>query len=213
MISILCPTRARPELYKRSIVSLLDNADNPANVQILARLDEDDDYHAYEGLPGMLLVDLPYGYEGQHRYNNQLAEHATGDWLMIWNDDALCKTQSWDSIIESHAGRFELLSLDNNQPKAYGCFPVVPRKWFEACGHLSLDCRVDTWLNEVAKGAGCFVDEPRVYIFHDRADLTGNNDDEVYKTRYLHADFYTSFDKPEMQAARQADVEVIRALL
>jgi hypothetical protein len=187
---------------------------NPHRVEVLARLDEDD-YQQYKGCPGTLVVDRPYGYAGQHLYNNQLAQLATGDWLMIWNDDALMQTPRWDEIIHlaGLAHSMALLSLDNNQPREYACFPVVPRRWFELCGHLSLDCRVDTWLNAVAKQAGCFVEEHGVYVFHDRADLTGNNDDEVYKARYAHPDFYSSFDEPAMVQARLIDSTLIRSAM
>jgi hypothetical protein len=52
-----------------------------------------------------------------------------------------------------------------------------------------------------------------VYVFHDRADLTGNNDDEVYKARYAHPDFYSSFDEPAMVQARLIDSTLIRSAM
>lgn len=209
MISVLIPSRGRPELYARAVASLLDHASHPEQVEILARLDEDD-YNQYQGLPGRLVVDIPLGYGGQHDYNNQLAELATGEWLMVFNDDALMQTQGWDDVIHEHEG-FHLLSLDNNNGRQYACFPAVPRKWYEICGHLALDCRIDSWMQEVAHEVGCFVEENRVFILHDRHDLTGNNDDETYRATKLVGQ--ESFYSQESIDARHRDALLLRDYL
>jgi hypothetical protein len=212
LVSVLIPSRGRPKLYERAVASLLDNASNPDDIEILARLDEDD-YRQYENCTGTLLVDRSLGYLGQHEYNNQLAQIATGKWLMIGNDDEICQSAGWDEIIASYGDQLCELSLASNHGRDYACFPVVPRRWFEICGHLSLDCRIDSWLAEVAHGAGCFIEEDRIFILHDRADLTGNNDDEIYQQRYVDPAFWKSFDYAENRAARARDVALIRAAM
>lgn len=218
MISALIPTRSRPELLARAVSSLLDTASSPANVEIMLRFDTDDET-ATESIerceaPNLTaIIGEPLGYMGYATYSNELAEVATGDWLMVFNDDALMQTPSWDSVIESRGSDLKNLSLDNNHGRQYACFPCVPRQWYGVCGHLALDVRLDSWLQEVAQIAGCFVEENQVYILHDRHDLTGNNDDEIYRNRYTDPAFWTSYDSAESRTARNVDAEKIRAAL
>ena len=42
MISVLIPTRNRPGLLSRAVRSLIDNASDPDNVELLGRFDADD---------------------------------------------------------------------------------------------------------------------------------------------------------------------------
>ena len=210
-VSVLIPTRGRPELLARAVGALYDNADDPDHIEVLARFDSDA-YH--EPPPGVLaVIGEPLGYVGMGAYYNELAEAATGDWLLIYNDDAMVSTRSWDTIIESRGPGLKNLSIDNNHGRQYACFPCVPKRWFDICGHLALDTRVDSWLQQVAIAADCFVEENDVFILHDRYDLTGNNEDETYRRRYLDAEFWVSFDSPENWAARVKDAELIRAAI
>jgi hypothetical protein len=43
------------------------------------------------------------GYDSLHEYYNELASKATGDWLMLWNDDAVMETEGWDEKIGNAA--------------------------------------------------------------------------------------------------------------
>jgi hypothetical protein len=205
-------------LLERAIASLYDTASDPGNVEVLVRYDNDDlsVLEAAEvcGLnwdhPWIDIIGEPHGYTGMATYYNELAATASGDWLLIFNDDALMQTPGWDAIIESRGPGLKNLSIDNNHGRAYACFPCVPKRWFDICGHLALDTRVDSWLQQVAQATDCFVEENDVFILHDRYDLTGNNDDETFRRRYIDAEFWTSFDSPENQATRGEDVRRIR---
>lgn len=219
MISVLCPSRGRPELLARSLKSLLDTASDPQDVEVLVRIDTDDPTSDRYWLTLLdcgsfrMFAGESFGYTGQHIYTNALAGAARGDWLMNWNDDALMLTEGWDEVVRRHDGRFELLAFAHNHGEDYDPFVCVPHRWFDTCGHLSLDCRLDTWMGQVARGAGCFVREHEVVVLHDRADLTGNNDDKGYRDRYTDPGFETSFWTEEMVAARASDVAHIRGAM
>ena len=47
--------------------------------------------------------------------------------------------------------------------------------------HFSLNPQNDTWIHFVAQMADIEKNEFRIIAHHDRADITGNNDDEVYR--------------------------------
>jgi hypothetical protein len=195
-ISILLPTRGRKETLLTSIQSLLDQVSDIEHIEILFAVDQDDN----EGMPYFVQHVCPYieqskihhqilicpswGYTELHRYLNLLAEHAQGQWLFFWNDDAVMNTQNWDLEILKYSEQFKLLSVITHNEHPYSIFPIVPRQWFEIVGHLSQHSLNDAWLSQIAYMLDIFQRIP-VYVTHDRSDLTGNNDDATYRRRQI----------------------------
>lgn len=206
-VSVLVPSRERPELLRRSLRSLGER-----DIEVLIRVDEDDpSLAAYTELPGVS-VGPRHGYRGLHHYYNELAARATGEWLMIWNDDALMMTAGWTQIIGRYHGKMVVLNPNTNHDNwkiDMNVFPIVPRRMYELLGHISLSLHNDSWLEFVGRGAGIMVRVP-ILVHHDRADLTGNNDDVVYAAREYERD---RFHSEEMAAARARDIDVICSYL
>src|SRR4051794_19422561 len=102
-ISVMLPTRGRPQLLLKSIASLLEHADDPTAVEFLLGIDTDDrqTVEAFLGLRvNAKAVIMPrVGYAGMKEYWNRLSAIATGDWILMWGDDALMQTEGWDSVI------------------------------------------------------------------------------------------------------------------
>jgi hypothetical protein len=207
MISVLVPSRERPELLVRSIDSL-----GEGELEVLVRVDEDDPrLDGYAQFPG-LVVGPHHGYEGLHHYYNELAERARGDWLFLWNDDCIMETRDWIGVVRSYDGKMAVLNPTTNHDNweiDMNVFPILPRKMVELMGHFSLHNHNDSWMEFVARDAGIMVRVP-ISILHDRADLTGNNDDGVYARRQLANEHFRS---PEMAQARARDVDAIREYL
>lgn len=180
MISVLLPSRRRPEKLKQSVTRLLETAENPVNIEILIRMDEDD--HEYVELPHKFveyagdgtckivgarvtwIYGPRYGYKELHRYYNELADKARGEWLMVWNDDAMMEQKGWDTVLESVEPGMKVLAMDK-----WALFPVVHRSVFECLGHLSLNAHTDSWLDAVARRAGVLQDVPVKWV-HDRTN-------------------------------------------
>ena len=204
LISILLPTRGRTDQLNRSILSLIDRADSPESIQWLLGFDNDDleTYHwfAKNTLPKIAESGgrytctnfNPLGYTKLHEYVNSLAANARGNWFVFWNDDAVMKTSGWDTEIISHTGEFCLQAFDTHNKHPYSIFPIVPREWFELIGHLSLHQLNDAWLSQIAWILDIVKPIP-VEVLHDRADLTGNNDDSTYRQRKI---FEGNIDDP-----------------
>ena len=195
IISILLPTRGRREVLKNSIVTLIDNATYPKRLEILLGIDDDDEglqEYISEEIAPLLKENLvecranifqPLGYENLHTYVNTLASNANGEWLMFWNDDGLMTTEGWDEIICTYNGQFKLLApKDNHEGHPYAIFPIVPNDWFKLMEHLSLNAQNDAWLSHIAYMLDIF-ERIDVEFIHDRADITGNNDDETFQNR------------------------------
>jgi glycosyl transferase family 2 len=209
VISVLVPSRQRPELLARSVDSLGER-----DLEVLVRVDDDDprleDYLTLRGLD--VVVGPHHGYGSLQRYYNELADRATGDWLFLWNDDCLMQTPDWLDIVRSYEGKMAVLNPNTNHDNweiDMNVFPILPRKMVELMGHLSLSPHNDSWIEYVARDSGIMVRVP-IMILHDRADLTGQNDDETYARRLEAKDHFRS---PAMVRARGRDTQAIREYL
>jgi len=195
VISVLLPTRGRREVLKSSLESLITKAKNPEKVELLLGIDDDD-----EGLREYIEAEIapmlrehkvecranifkPLGYENLHVYVNTLAGNASGEWLFFWNDDGVMVTDNWDEVIRGYTGQFKLLApRDNHNGHPYAIFPIVPRDWFMLIDHLSQNAQNDAWLSHIAYMLDIF-ERIDVEFIHDRADITGNNDDPTFQNR------------------------------
>jgi hypothetical protein len=154
----------------------------------------------------------PIGYENLHHYINHLASVATGEWLFFWNDDGIMVTEGWDEVIDSYTGEFKLLApRDNHNGHPYAIFPIVPKDWYNLMDHLSQNAQNDAWLSHIAYMLDIF-ERIDVEFIHDRADMTGNNDDETFRNRkYMEGnpEDPRDFGHPDMQHARVRSVNKI----
>jgi hypothetical protein len=219
IISVLLPTRGRREVLKSSLEGLVSKAADPERVELLLGIDDDDEgireYIEQEIAPMLRKYRVecranifkPLGYENLHVYVNTLAGNATGDWLFFWNDDGVMVTEGWDDVIRSHTGQFKLLApRDNHEGHPYAIFPIVPRDWFMLIDHLSQNAQNDAWLSHIAYMLDIF-ERIDVEFIHDRADITGNNDDDTFQNRkYMEGnpEDPRDFGHPNMQQARVA---------
>lgn len=217
IITVLLPTRGRTEVLKRSLESLVSKTRVTKRVEIILGLDDDDDdvkkYIEDEIAPYLREHEIecranifkPLGYENLHTYVNTLAGSATGEWLFFWNDDALMVSDNWDDEITKYNGQFKLLApKDNHGGHPYAILPIVPKDWFRLMDHLSQNAQNDAWLSHIAYMLDIF-ERIDVEFIHDRADITGNNDDETFQNRkYMEGnpDDPRDFGHPDMQNAR-----------
>ena len=217
MISLLLPSRHRPVLLKRSVYTAYALAADVGNLEVLIGADPDDDVtqelgaELHERYPGVRLVQAPrrYGYQQFHEYFNLLAGVAGGDWLVLWNDDAIMKTFHWDVQMESFPPGVLSLITVNHRP--FNTFPAVHRKVYQAMGHYSQSIHCDSWVHDVGAEAGCLRDTS-IEVVHDRADLTGNNADHIYSetsTNYQTGLYYSQ----EMADLRHQDAVRVREAL
>jgi glycosyltransferase involved in cell wall biosynthesis len=199
-ISILLPTRKRTAAVIKSIGSLLANAKDTSRIEILVAYDDDDEesreFFSETWFPFLeqcqatskVFETERFGYLRLYKYVNFLAEQASGDWIMFWNDDALMLTENWDEEIVNNDGYFGLLRMPcvtMNHP--FALFPIIPRAWIDLFGVVSPVNHSDWWIYNVTVPAGQMKNIP-VNVYHDRADVTGGNNDETFKEQSYAAD-------------------------
>lgn len=210
MISVLLPSRGRPDSLITSVESLRSLAHQPENVDILVAADPDDPATvaaADRCRAAVWIAPERYGYAHLHRYVNALAGMSSADWLLLWNDDARMLTPGWDKrVAEAPAG---VLWPRHNGSPYLNVFPVVHRRVVDALGHFSLSPHCDSWVQDVATAARIHH-KVNIEVMHDRFDLTGGHDDQTY--RDAQAGYRTSeYHSPEMAAARARDADLLRA--
>lgn len=174
-------------------------------IEVLAYVD-DDDVPPDIGVTDTIVSGPRLGYARMHEMVNALAKEASGDWLLLWNDDAVMLTHRWVIDVERH--RQAVLNTRTNHGAGLVPFPLVPKSWVDALGHFSLNRHCDSWWQEIGVRLGR-LDDIDVEVFHDRADLTGNNDDATFAERDYDPDFYW----PANIALIEADVAVVAGLL
>lgn len=217
VISILLPTRGRTSgALQASLTSLLENAEDPSRVEIMLGIDEDDqesiDWVNNEaskliepfGAACKAKIFKPLGYTKLNIYVNLLAHQSTGAWLFLWNDDALMQTKGWDTVVRSYDGQFKCLAPKDNHDHPFAIFPLIPADWFTLCDAWSINAQNDTWVSVIARMNGIF-ERIDIEILHDRADMTGGNDDETFANRqYMEGNPQNpeDFNHPSMQQAR-----------
>jgi hypothetical protein len=204
LISFLIPTRERTELLISSMNLLIDNAVKPEELEFLIKFDTDDIKSIAEFLSNdickiidykVLITDRKGGYADLYIDINDLCRMATGEFLMLYNDDAFMTTPRWDDHVRKHSGKFCVL-WPHSGNRIHNCFPIVHRKYFEILGHFSLQTHNDTWVEEVSRKAGIEIDTPEIFIRH----IKNRNYRQLYRTD----EFY------QMEDLRKKDVETIK---
>jgi hypothetical protein len=212
LITVLLPTRQRVQLVERSVVSLLSQARCPQDIEISVAFDQDDEEScAYfnsaswkdlinqYGAKFQVFETPHWGYANLQNYYNLMAQHAQGLWLMIWNDDAVMKFLHWDDHIRPHTGYVGMLHMvTENYREKFALFPVIPRTWLEIFGCVSLSNSNDSWIQHICLEAQAIKKIDPV-IFHDRFDISGNNQDSTYLNRTNQKKIYKSEEMRQLR--------------
>lgn len=196
-IAVLLATHKRTDALSRSLFSLIDRAEDLNSIEFRFGIDNNDDIgmtHFIDviqpeldrrGINYEAIGFEPMGYMGLNKYYNTLAEEADAEWLWVWCDDAICETNGWDQRIRECTGEFKLLKVHTHNEHPYSIFPIYPVAWRDTLGYLSKHQLIDAECSQIAY----YLDLMKIIeinVTHDRADLTGNNNDEnANKKKYL----------------------------
>ena len=208
-ISVLMPTRERFELAKESIYSLGNNND----VEILIYVDEDDPQkNLYLNLNNKnikIFIEKRFGYYEFHKMINFLAEKSSGEWLMLWNDDAYMHTEKWSKIIlHEDSSKPLILNFFDPNNNINNLFPIISRCIYEKIGHFSLNTHCDSWVQQIGNSLNIHKPIFGINCVHKREIL-----DDSTKTYSQSAYSITSPAYELMIEERNIDIEKVRSLL
>lgn len=106
MISVLLPSRKRPDLLIRCIKSIAETADNKDAFEICLRIHRDDT-ETISRLPEILslctvrvVIGLQHGgYRDLSWFYQESAAISRGGWIWVMNDDVVSMTKGWDTMV------------------------------------------------------------------------------------------------------------------
>jgi len=173
-ISILTPSRGRPEMAARFASSVIDTAYIPEDIELLFYVDNDDprlsayaDWHLI--CPGNVKVIIGEPMRTSMSWNI-LAKQCTGDILIMGNDDMMYRTEGWDHILLKRIAQFKngiyvAYFDDGINGESHAAFPIVSRLWYETLGYFTRESfhflYTDTWISDIGKKLDrmCFIPE------------------------------------------------------
>ena len=206
MISVLVPSRARAKMLAESLKSL-----GIGDYEVLTWVDEDDpeldqymDMHRAGDLE--VMVGPRVGYRRFHEMINELAAHAVGDYLLLWNDDALMLSPDWVKAVENH-DHPDIAVLSFSPDLRNNFFPVITRRMYEVMGHFSLSAHCDSWVQDIANDLGRHYYVPGVEVKHLREMVW---DQTKAETQATYAETSPLHYSPEMVALMQADTAKLK---
>lgn len=216
MISILVPSRGRPDNVRRLYKSLLDTT--VGDWELLVRLD-DDDPSAYDSPPHQTNIVGPRLLLSE--LWNDLVPYSLGDILMHGGDDITFNTPGWDLIVRQAFPENMIAFVHGDdlggKGDKLGTHGFLSRKAVKACSYFmppyfASDYN-DLWWNEVYDELGRRIFVPIITEHHHPAfgkgewDLTHQERIERHKAEDVDAIWRDTADK------RADDVAKLRNLL
>jgi hypothetical protein len=181
VISLLVPSRGRPEMLAAMWSSAVHTAADPARLELVVYLDDDDpavDGYATRPLPWVESVVWLRGPRiVLSQMWNRCWERAEGEILWHGNDDIRFNTPGWDRRIRRTFAeipdRIVLVhGNDGIQGAALATHGFLHRRWTDVVGtmvppYFSSDYN-DTWLTEIADRIGrrCYLPEVDIEHLH-----------------------------------------------
>ena len=160
---ILC-TRGRPQPLCKALGSMYDLAKDKSLIDFYCKVDDDDTdtIATLERLKGFLplqTLQTPRGrgYHSMGDWLSEMASKATGDWIMVINDDMEMKTQDWDQYILNVVTRYPwpgitglclLVCRSMHRPFAQEFF-LIRRRSVELLGNMGVSTHIDNYLHSV----------------------------------------------------------------
>lgn len=172
MISILCPSRGRPNNVHRLVSSALSSSSVP--LEFIFYFDEDDTT-INSALSGLQVKHVVGPRIVLSKMWNRCYEEASNDIVMHCGDDIVFRSPGWDSLVLEAFDRYEdkiilVYGRDGIQDQGLGTHSFIHRNWVNTVGYFvppyfSSDYN-DTWLNDVAEALGRRVYIPEIYTEH-----------------------------------------------
>jgi len=223
LVSVLLPSRGRPQGLLHAVSSLIVRCDDPACVEILIRMDDDDpdsqDMAGYlQSVFGeSIAIDVitgprRNGYHSLHEFVEEMCAVAHGDFLFLFNDDLTMDTGGWDTKIARFRDEFCVLNWEifPNPNPTLNLFPVVHRKVHRLIGHFSKCGACDTWMQDISQRAGIERFCPIRGTHWREKNL--ENPDTTYQERAIDS-LGDHFYSKEMANHRNADLAKVKSYL
>lgn len=176
LVSVIMHSRGRPNLFMKSIASLVKTCSNIDEVEIVMKLDSDD-ATAPEYLDilnkcpfsyKILVYDRMEAYWSLYIFQNDLSRIANGDVLWLFNEDNQIVSGDWLHAFRESRNVFPdniyVCHVPGHASKKAGkCVsPAYTREWFQVTGMVSPHVFSDRFLSVIAGQLGRFLYTPLI---------------------------------------------------
>lgn len=132
LISLLLPTRGRAKLVDRFLGSVLKHTTHLDQVEIILYIDNDDTDSHHICHSNIKIHKIIGPKETMGSYNSKCLKKATGEIIILVNDDMVIQTKKWDEAIRSVHSRFSdsiYLAYPNDlfKRRKLCTFPILSR--------------------------------------------------------------------------------------
>lgn len=176
MISILVPSRGRPESFAEMVRSAVTAACDPSAIEVVVRLDADDQWGEYPDSVDDFGVVTVVGKRNtlSSLWNDCYAE-ASGDILMHCGDDIRFRTNCWDYMVEEQFDDSEdrlilVYGRDGIADERMATHSFLSREWVEAVGYFAYPSfssdYTDLFFHTIAERLGRLHFIPELYTEH-----------------------------------------------
>lgn len=200
VISILCPTRGRPDNVRKLVESALETAQRPRDIEILFYVDTDDSSFPHElvsKFPNQIkVINGPRMWISNS--HNVLYAFSSGEILMTAGDDMEFRTNEWDLRVRNQFSSFEdkiALVFGNDNATHAGKIAVhgfFHQHWIHSVGTWVQPGRGvpwDLWTTDNARLLGRLIYLEDMIISHNHYRQGGAQAefDQTYKDVYTQS--------------------------
>lgn len=182
MISIILPTRGRPESFKKMCFSVLENAAEPNDIEFVSYHDTDDaSMYEYIGNHKEVVGDrIVYS-----QMFNECYKIAAGPIYMFAADDMVFYTKEWDKRVREAFDQSvdKIIFVHPNDcyyRSTLGVFGFLHKNWIETVGYFIPPYfpagLVDWWINDLANNI-----HRRVFLREVRLRHLSLHDDQTHR--------------------------------
>ena len=161
-ISLICPTRGRPQQFRGMVQSAVATADG--EIEVMAGISKDDptwaDYLPLPTVAKAILLENRIDDIGLAVWNNMLCNLSKGNIMALVGDDMRIRTPGWDTIA-LRAMPVDGIAVLYPQDGVYGnaTFPMFSRAWLALCKGTIAPTNlqrwyIDQWPAEIARMIG-----------------------------------------------------------
>lgn len=138
-ISILLPTRKRPDMLLRMLSSLFDTAKHPEMLEVVVYIDDDDTSTLELGFSSWNVKRIVGPRQSMGKLNAACYAQSTGEVIILCNDDIIVRTKGWDMLIHRQIVRFPdevylLYPNDLYKGRRLAVFPILSRVTCDTIG-------------------------------------------------------------------------------
>lgn len=226
-IALLCPTKGRPQQFKRMMDSVAKTTSRHAVILMATNPEDWHEYKAVNGIVGYeswIMPDvMPTAYKWEILAKKAISARFNGKKIslfMLAADDMVFQTPLWDKALLDHYNalnnKIHVYALQDSRDIDGTPHIIVTREWIEAMGYfvppIFLHWHIDSWTVEIAKANGVFTHMKDYLLMHDKPSDQGKPDATHTGIRAMgwrerdqwvadHCQYFLEYEKLRLKAA------------